>query len=56
MDDYLHSQYVKLRFCPDIHPDDYVSARVSYPDKGFEALAWLKLFGYSGEQVAGLLA
>jgi hypothetical protein len=56
IDDHVHGEYVRLRFRPDINPDDYVSVRVSYPDKGFEAGAWLKLFGYSGQQVAALLA
>lgn len=56
MDDHLYGEYVRQRFRPDINPDDYVPAHISYADKGFEAAAWVKLFGYSGGQVAALLA
>jgi len=42
-------------FRADINPFDYAPVRVSYPDKGFEATAWLRLFGYSGQQVSSLL-
>jgi hypothetical protein len=55
IDDYLHGEYVRLRFRPDIDPGDYISVHVSYPDKGFDAAAWLMLFGYVGHQVAALL-
>ncbi len=55
-DDHLHSEYVRQRFRPDIIPDDYVRVHVSNADKGFEATAWMKIFGYSGQQVAALLA
>ena len=33
----------------------HVSVRVHHPDKGFDARAWIKLFGYSGEQLRRLL-
>lgn len=56
IDDHLYGQYVRQGFRADINPGDYVRARISYADKGFDAVAWVKLFGYTGEQVAGLLA
>lgn len=56
IDDHLHSEYVRQRFRPDIIPDDYVRVHVSNADKGFEATAWVKIFGYSGQQVTALLA
>jgi hypothetical protein len=55
IDDYLHAQLVKPGFRADIDPDDYVAVRVQHPDKGFDAPAWIKLFGYSGQQLRGLL-
>jgi hypothetical protein len=55
IDDYLHSQWITREFGTDINPDDYVKVHVSYPDKGFEATAWMRLFGYSGGQVSALL-
>jgi len=55
IDDYLHSQWITQEFRADINPDDYTPVRVSYPDKGFEATAWMRLFGYSGRQVSALL-
>lgn len=42
-------------FRADISPDDYLSVRVSNPEKGFDAAAWMKLFGYSRQQMAALL-
>jgi hypothetical protein len=56
VDNYLHGEFVRLQFRPDMSPDDYVPVRVSYPDKGFEAEAWLRLMGYTSQQVIGLLA
>jgi class 3 adenylate cyclase len=56
IDDHLHGEYVRQRFRPDIDPGEYVPAHVAYADKGFNASAWVKLFGYSGQQVAALLA
>jgi hypothetical protein len=56
LDHYLYSQYVRQKFRADISPDDYVSVHVSDPEKDFEEAAWIKLFGYSGEQVISLLA
>ncbi len=55
IDDYLHAQLVKPGFRADIDPDDFVALRVQYPDKGFDAPAWIKMFGYSGQQLRGLL-
>jgi hypothetical protein len=55
IDDYLHGEWVRQAFRADINADDYASVRVWYPDKGFDATAWLKLFGYSGKQVSSLL-
>jgi hypothetical protein len=51
IDSYLHDQFVRLRFRPDISPDDYAPVLVTNPEKGFEAQAWLRLFGYSGQQL-----
>jgi hypothetical protein len=55
IDDYLHGEWIRQEFRADINADDYASVRVWYPDKGFDATAWLKLFGYSGKQVSSLL-
>jgi hypothetical protein len=55
IDSYLHGEYVRQAFRPDINPDDYTQVRISDPDKGFKATAWIMLFGYSGPQVAALL-
>jgi hypothetical protein len=55
IDNYLHGEYVRQGFRADISPDDYVSVRVSNPEKGFDAAAWMKLFGYSRQQIAALL-
>lgn len=55
IDDHLHGQYVRQRFRADIGSSDYVPVRVSQADKGFDAAAWVRLFGYTAEQVAGLL-
>jgi hypothetical protein len=55
IDDHLHGQYVRQRFRADIGSRDYVPVRVAQADKGFDAAAWVRLFGYTAEQVAGLL-
>lgn len=55
IDDCLYEQYVRQRLRPGMHPDDYVFMYVS-SDKNFEAAAWARLFGYSGQQAASLLA
>jgi hypothetical protein len=55
MDSYLHGEYVRQAFRPDINPDDYTQVRIFDRDKGFEASAWIMLFGYSGPQVAAML-
>jgi hypothetical protein len=55
IDDYLHGEWVRQGFRADINPDDYASVRVWYPDKGFDATAWMRLFGYSGQQVSTLV-
>src|ERR1700722_3724867 len=54
IDDHLHSEWVRQGFRADINPDDYAPVRVSYPEKGFNAMAWMRLFGYSREQVRSL--
>lgn len=46
IDDYLHRQYVAQEFRPDLDTEEYAQARVSFPDKGFEADAWIRLVGY----------
>jgi hypothetical protein len=56
IDNYLHGEFVRLQFRPDMTPGDYAPVRVSYPDKGFEADAWLRLMGYTSQQVTTLLA
>jgi len=56
IDDHLHAEYVRQGFRADLNPGDYAPVHVSQPDKGFEAAAWLKLFGYSSLQVSALLA
>jgi hypothetical protein len=55
IDDHLHGEWVRQGFRADINPDDYAPVRVSYQEKGFGATAWLRLFGYSGEQLRSLL-
>ena len=37
IDNYLHGEYVRQGFRADISPDDYLSVRVSNPEKGFDA-------------------
>jgi hypothetical protein len=56
IDDYLYRQWVRQGFRADISPGDYARARISCPDKGFDEVAWMRLFGYSGRDVAALLA
>jgi hypothetical protein len=53
IDDYLHRQYVAQEFRPDLDPDEYASARVSFPDKGFEAEGWIRLVGYPASALQG---
>jgi hypothetical protein len=55
VDDYLHRQWVRQGFRADISPGDYAPVRISQPDKGFDEAGWLRLFGYSGQQVSALL-
>jgi hypothetical protein len=55
IDDHLHGQYVRQPFRADMSSRDYVPARVSHAGKGFDAAAWVRLFGYTAEQVATLL-
>ncbi len=55
IDDFLHGECVRQEFRADMDSDDYAPVRVSDPDKGFEAAAWMRLFGYSGQQVRSLL-
>jgi hypothetical protein len=45
IDDYLYRGYVRQDFRPDMHPEQYSPVHVSDPPKGFEALAWIRLFG-----------
>lgn len=56
IDNYLHGEWVLQGFRADINPEDYVAVCVSHPEKGFEATAWIRLFGYSGPEVSSLLA
>jgi hypothetical protein len=54
IDDYLHSQVVRQEFRADMSADDYVPVRVAAAEKGFDAAAWLRLFGYSGAELRSL--
>ncbi len=56
IDDHLYRQYVVQRIRPDIGTGEYVPVRVSDAAKGFDENAWLRLLGYSGQQVASLLS
>ena len=56
IDSYLHGEYVRQGFRADVSPGDYLSVHVSNPGKGFDAAAWMKLFGHSSRQVAALLS
>jgi hypothetical protein len=56
IDDHLYRQYVVQRMRPDIRSDDYVPVRVADAQKDFAENAWLRLLGYSGQQVALLLS
>jgi class 3 adenylate cyclase len=55
IDDYLHTQLVRQGFRADIDPEDYIPVRVQHPEKGFDARAWMKLFGYPGPETRFLL-
>jgi hypothetical protein len=55
IDDYLHGEYVRQGFRNDINPGDYVCLSVCDRAKGFEARAWMKLFGYSAQHVTSLI-
>jgi hypothetical protein len=55
IDDHLYGQYVRQRFRADNNPADYAKARILYADKGFDATAWVRILGYTGEQVEPLL-
>src|SRR5713226_9672263 len=43
-DDYLYRGYVRQDFRPDMNAEEYIRVRVSDPEKGFEAEAWIRLF------------
>ena len=55
MDDYLYRSYVQQDFRPDMNAQEYVSVLVSIPEKGFQAAAWVRLFGCYRQQVESLL-
>jgi hypothetical protein len=55
IDDHLYGQYVRQRFRADNNPADYAKARILYADKDFDATAWVRILGYTGEQVEPLL-
>jgi hypothetical protein len=55
MDNYLYGEYVRQGYRPDINPNDYAQVRIFDTEKGFEAMAWIRLPGYSGQQVAALV-
>jgi hypothetical protein len=56
IDDYLFGQFVNQRFRSDNDPGDFTRVRVTDSVKGFDAYAWVKLFGYVGKQAAPLLS
>lgn len=55
VDDYLYTQFVRQPFRPDMSPEEYIAVHVSDPDKGFAAGAWIRLFGYTRQQVIALI-
>lgn len=55
IDDYLHGEWTRQGLHADASLEEYVPVSVSYPDKGTEETAWMRLFGYSGQQVMSLL-
>lgn len=55
IDDHLFGQFVRQRFRADNNPGNFTRARISDVGKGFDAVAWVELFGYAGEEVAPLL-
>lgn len=55
VDEFLYGEWIRQGFRADMNPGDYAPVRVSNPDKGFEATAWMRLFGYSGQELRSLL-
>jgi hypothetical protein len=55
LDGPLYEECVRQRFRADIDPGDYASVRIAIPSSDFEAAAWMKLFGYSAQQVSVLV-
>jgi hypothetical protein len=55
IDDHLHHGYVRQDFRPDMDAEEYVPVHVSEPEKGFEAAAWLRLFGCSSRHLQSLI-
>lgn len=56
VDSYVYEEYIKQRFRVDLEPADWVQVQVTAPSKNFEAAAWIRLLGRTGEQLRGLLA
>jgi hypothetical protein len=55
VDSYLYEECVRQGFRADLEPADWAPVRVRAPSKDFEAAAWVRLFGRTGEQLRGLL-
>ena len=55
MDDYLYGQYVRQDFRWDMNAAEYLPVRVDEPAKDFTAAAWLRVPGYSPDQLAALI-
>jgi hypothetical protein len=55
VDSHLHDEYVRQRFRSDINPADFAPVHVVDHEKRFEATAWIRLFGYSSQQVTAMV-
>jgi hypothetical protein len=56
IDSYLYEQCVQQRFRADLDPADWVPVRVTAAKKNFDAAAWIRLVGSTGNRLRGLLA
>lgn len=54
VDDHLYRAYIRQNFRPDMHAAEYAPVQVQEQAKGFEAHAWIRLFGCSAAQTATL--
>jgi len=56
IDSYLYEQCVQQRFRADLDPADWAPVHVTVAKKNFDAPAWIRLVGSTGNQLRGLLA